>query len=307
MRRAFLALALLLAFGGLAVPPARAAAATGGPKIVLIVGATGTTTASYRADMDVVATTAAKYSANVLKIYSPNATWAAVKAAIQGANLVVYMGHGNGFPSPYSSTLMPDRVDGFGLNAAAGKGDSNNAYYGEQYIAGQVRLAPNAVVLLSHLCYASGNSEPGNPEPSLAVAKQRFDNFAAGFAAAGASTVIADGHNNPSYYVDALFSTHQSIAQLWTADPYSAHHIFSFASARTAGYTAMADPSGYSGGVYTGFYRSLVVKPGVTTDDFEIRYDRPDLCHLRPVDVVALDPVRLLDTRSGNGLPGALL
>ncbi len=242
MRRAILALALLLAFGGLAVPNAKAAASTAGPKIVLIVGATGTTTPSYRADMDAVATTAAKYSTNVLKIYSPNATWAAVKAALQGANLVVYMGHGNGFPSPYNSTLMPDRVDGFGLNAAAGKGDSNNTYYGEQYIAGQVQLAPSAVVLLSHLCYASGNSEPGNPEPSLSVAKQRLDNFAAGFAAAGASAVIADGHNNPSYYVDALFSTHQSIAQLWTADPWSAHHVFSFPSARTAGYTAMADP-----------------------------------------------------------------
>ena len=303
MRRALLALFLLAAFGGLAVPTAEAATATTAPKIVLIVGATGTTTASYRSDMDAVATTAAKYSANVIKIYSPNATWAAVKSAIQGANLVVYMGHGNGFPSPYNSVLMPDRVDGFGLNAVAGQGDSNTAYYGELYIGGQVRLAPNAVVLLSHLCYASGNSEPGNPEPTLSVAKQRLDNFAAGFAAAGASAVIADGHDNPSYYVDALFSTHQPIAQLWTADPYSAKHIFSFASTRTPGFTAMADPTNYTGGVYTGFYRSYVGEPGVTTDDFTSAAV-PFTPDATGSTYHALDPVRLLDTRSGNGLSG---
>ena len=51
--------------------------------------------------------------------------------------------------------------DGFGLNATAGAGDYNNKYYGEPYVV-QLDLAPNAVVILNHLCYASGNSEPGN-------------------------------------------------------------------------------------------------------------------------------------------------
>ena len=48
-------------------------------------------------------------------------------------------------------------------------------------------LAPNAVILLHHLCYASGNSEPGKPAPTKTVAKQRVDNYGAGFLKAAAS------------------------------------------------------------------------------------------------------------------------
>ena len=44
---------------------------------------------------------AIKYTPNVVKVYSPNATWDAVKAAAQGASIFIYLGHGYGFPSPY--------------------------------------------------------------------------------------------------------------------------------------------------------------------------------------------------------------
>ena len=298
-------LAGLLGVVGVVAPsplaPAAAAAVPANPKIVLVVGATESTTSSYRTAMDAVYATAAKYSTNVVKVYSPNATWAAVKAALQGASIVVYMGHGNGFPSPYRSSPWPYTQNGFGLNAVAGQGDNNNTYYGEYYIGNEVRLAPNAVVILSHLCYASGNSEPGQPEPTIDVAKARIDNFAAGFARAGASTVIADGHNGPSSYLDALFTTHQTMEQLWRTNPWSAGHVFSFASSRTPGDTAFADPDGFSGGVYTSFYRSLVVKPGTTTEDVT-GYFVPDTSG---ATYHALTPARILDSRSGTGLGGA--
>ena len=256
----------LLAVAGVVAPSPIAAAVPANPKIVLVVGATGSVTPTYRNYMNVVAATAARYSANVVKVYSPNATWAAVKAALQGASVVVYMGHGNGFPSPYRTSPNPDSQNGFGLNAVAGQGDNNNKYYGESYIGGEVRLAPNAVVILSHLCYASGNSEPGNGDPTLDVAKARLDNYAAGFARAGATTVIADGHNDPSYYLDALFTTHQTMEQLWRAYPRSARHVFSFASSRTPGDTAFADPDGFSGGTgISGAFSSHVARTfGVT-------------------------------------------
>ena len=45
--------------------------------------------------------------------------------------------------------------------------DSTHQYFGEADIAAQIKLAKNAVVLLNHLCYASGNSEPGLPEGTL--------------------------------------------------------------------------------------------------------------------------------------------
>ena len=257
----------LLAFTGVAAPSpiASAAAAASGPKIVLIVGATHAATDSYRADMDAVYATAIQYSSNVVKVYSPNATWAAAKAALQGANIVVYMGHGNGFPSPYTTTLMPDRQDGLGLNAVAGQSDSNTTYYGESDLQGSVRLAPNAVVILAHLCYASGNSEPGMPAPTLAVAEERIDNFAAGFLAAGARAVIADAHADTSWYLDQLFTTHQSVDQLFRSKPWSDGNTFTFASTRTPGLTDYADPDGSA--PFSDYYRSMVALPTLRTDD----------------------------------------
>jgi flagellar hook assembly protein FlgD len=257
----------LLALSGAVAPSSLAptAAAASGPKIVLVVGATHAATDAYRADMDAVYATALQYSSNVVKIYSPNATWAAVKPALQGASIVVYMGHGNGFPSPYTTALMPDRQDGLGLNAVAGQGDSNTTYYGESYVSNSVKLAPNAVVILAHLCYASGNSEPGLAAPSLAVAEARIDNFAAGFLKAGARAVIADAHSDTSWYLDQLFTTHQTIDSLFRSKPWSAGNTFTFASTRTPGFTAYSDPDGAA--PPSDFYRSMVALPSLRTDD----------------------------------------
>ena len=91
-----------------------------------------------------------------------------MKAAVNGASIVVYLGHGNGWPSPYTFDPNYTTKDGFGLNADLnddGKlSDYENKYYGEPSIR-DLTPAPNAVVLLFHLCYASGNSEPGNARP----------------------------------------------------------------------------------------------------------------------------------------------
>jgi len=267
---------LVLAVGWTAAP-APAAAASADPKVVLVVGATHGTTATYRSYMGEVAATAARYSRNVVKVYSPNATWSAVRSALQGASIVVYMGHGNGFPSPYSTTPNPYTQNGMGLNLAAGAGDYNTKYYGESYIANEVDLAPNAVVILSHLCYASGNSEPGKTEPTLSVAKARMDNFAAGFLRAGARAVIAEGHSDPSYYVAQLFTTHRTVEQIWRSGPRPHGNVFTFPSVRTAGFTVWSDPDSRSGSSYAGFYRSLVTKPTITSDMVTgARYARTD-------------------------------
>ena len=105
---------------------------------------------------------AIKYTPNVVRVYSPNATATKVKAAVAGASIVVYLGHGNGWPSPYTYDPKYTTKDGFGLNADLnGDGkltDNENKYYGEPWIR-ELRPAPNAVVLLFHLCYASGNPE----------------------------------------------------------------------------------------------------------------------------------------------------
>ena len=78
-------------------------------------------TNGYRAEARAAAAVARKYTPDVTEVYSPNATWPAVKAALQDASLVVYMGHGNGWPSPYRDSLYPPTQDGFGLNPSAGE------------------------------------------------------------------------------------------------------------------------------------------------------------------------------------------
>ena len=247
---------------GIAGPAA--AVQTSMAKVVIIVGATHGATAGYRSNADAAYAEAIKYTSRVTKVYSPNATWTKVKAAVSGANIVIYFGHGNGWPSPYTYDPTYSTKDGMGLNAdlnGDGKlSDYENKYYGEPYMA-QLHLAPNAIVLLHNLCYASGNSEPGGAAPSVSTVRQRIDNYGAGFIKGGARAVIADGHMGPGNYLAGLFTTGQSIVDLWRSMPNYHGHESSFASARSPGYTDYSDPDNAT----SGFYRSLVVKPGMTT------------------------------------------
>ena len=52
------------------------------------------------------------------------------KKALQGADLLIYLGHGNGYPSPYAPFRASSK-NGLGLNSSAGRGNSNLKYYGE--------------------------------------------------------------------------------------------------------------------------------------------------------------------------------
>lgn len=264
MRKTAVALVLVLLASFGAIAPSAATAAE--PKVVIIVGATHGVTSTYRSYADRAYAEAIKYTSNVVKVYSPNATWSKVKAAVAGASVVIYMGHGNGWPSPYTYDPKYTTKNGFGLNATAGAGDNNNVYYGEPYVS-TLDLAPGGVILLHHLCYAAGNSEPGQPQPSVSVARQRVDNYAAGFLKAGAAAVIADGHAGPEGYLRALFTTQQPIEATWAYQSNGNGNIVSFPSTRTPGATAFQDPDSPT----SGFYRSLVVRTaGATAGDLVI-------------------------------------
>jgi hypothetical protein len=243
--------------------PAATLAAGPVPRVAIVVGPVGGTTPYYKGLADQAASAARKAGAQVVKVYSPNATWPAVQEALTGASIVVYLGHGNGWPSRYRDSLYPPTQDGFGLNPVAGVDDSNHQYFGESFV-GSLKLAPNAVVVLSHLCYASGNSEPGLPEGSQSDAIQRVDNFAAGFLKAGAQAVVAEAHMGPAYYVKSLLAGQGSIERIFGSSP-SENGIapIATASVRTPGYTVHLDPESASGG----YVRSLVSKGGLTADE----------------------------------------
>ena len=249
--------ALLIAL--LSALPGAAVAAGPEPKVVLIVGPAGEATQRYRERAEAAAQVAERYTSNVVRVYSPEATWPAVQQALDGAAVVVYMGHGNGWPSRYRDSLFGGTQNGFGLNPVAGGDDASHQYFGEERIAAEVNLAENAVVLLHHLCYASGNTEPGLPEGTVEDARQRIDNYAAGFIEAGAGAVVAEGHLGPAWYVQQLLDGDRSIDGSWRRSPNARGNETTFASQRSPGFIAAMDPDRADGG----FYRSIVYRDGV--------------------------------------------
>jgi hypothetical protein len=250
-------LAAVFAVGGVAAQPGPAAAA--GKKVVIIVGPVGSQTANYIYNAKKLAAQARSYGAAVYEIYSPNATWARVKSVAQGANVLIYLGHGNGWPSPYKP-FQTNTKDGLGLNATAGAGNSNTKYWGEYYVDHYINLAPNAVVILNRLCYASGNSEWGAANPTKSVAIQRVDNFGAGFLRANAKAVFAEGVSSAGYVLSGLFTSSKTMTQIfWSASNATKTYSFGFTSTRTPGYKALMDPSAPSR-----YYRSVIGSLGMT-------------------------------------------
>jgi hypothetical protein len=231
-RRWLAALASIIALLVLISLPATAGAAT--YKVVIVVGPVEGTTARYRADANALAAQARNYGAAVTQIYSPNATWSRVKTAAQGANILIYLGHGNGTPSPYP--YSPATKNGMGLNARAGHGNSNVKYYGSSYVK-LIHLAPNAVVILNHLCYSAGNSEPGRAAPTAKVARQRIDYYASSFLKTGAKAVFAEPKGGAGYILTGLFTTNLTMRQIFTQHGPAPT---TFASTRTSGATAVA-------------------------------------------------------------------
>jgi hypothetical protein len=242
-------LAAAFAVGGIAVQPSTALA--GGRKVVIVVGPAGSATSKYITTAKRLAAQARSYGATVYEVYSPRATWTRVKSVAQGANVFIYLGHGNGYPSPYGAFSKYTK-DGLGLNATAGS--SRNKYYGEYYIARYINFAPDAVVILNHLCYASGNNEWGAGYPTKATAVKRVDNYGAGFLRANARAVFAEGIDSASYILSGLFQTDQTISEIFWSDPArDGRYDFTFTSVRTSGKKAILDPLGYRR-----YYRSVI-------------------------------------------------
>ena len=249
-----LALCLLLAaaFATTGLAARSASAATSDLKVVVVVGPASGSTSNYITNAKKLASQARSYGATVVEIYSPHATWSKVKSAAQGANVLIYLGHGNGYPSPYGAFNAKTK-DGMGLNTS--DGSSSHTYYGEYYIDRDIELAKNAVVILNRLCYASGNNEWGAGYPSQSTAKQRVDNYGAGFLRANAQTVFAEGIDSASYILYGLFKTDRTMREIFWSDPArDGRWDFSFASSRTPGHHALMDPLDGA----SRYYRSVI-------------------------------------------------
>jgi flagellar hook assembly protein FlgD len=218
-------------------------------KAVIIVGPAGSQTGADLQDAESFAQLAESYGMDVRRVFHPHATWDAVMANVQGANLVVYMGHGNGWPSPY--TPYQERTkNGVGLNPYDGAGQNETLYYGANQIRASWVLAPNALVFLNHDCYTAGNGEPGMAIPSWDVARQRVDNFAASFLAVGARAVFAYSWQKFNRTLTSLFTTDETMEQVFMLPGYRPTAYYGwigsdprkFPSERTPGATIYMDP-----------------------------------------------------------------
>ena len=256
-------LALCIACSVAIALPGTVAAARPEPRVAIVVGPAEGLTDLYRSIGSTAAREARRWTHDVVVVASPDATWPAVKRALRGASIVVYLGHGNGFPSPYRTTPYPPSQNGLGLNPVAGAGDNSHQYFGEAFIGRDIHLAPGAIVLLNHLCYASGNSEPGLPEGSLDVGRQRVDNYAAGWLRAGAGAVIADTFGEPGPYLRAILNTDQPIGTIWRGAATFHDHVLTFPSIRTPGTFGAMDPTQEA----SGFNRSIVFRAGLRSSD----------------------------------------
>jgi hypothetical protein len=213
------------------------------PKAVFIVGPTDELTDENLTLAETMAESAEVAGMAVTRVFYPHATWDNVLAAVQGASLVAYFGHGYGWPSN-TPELWEVQQDGLGLNTYDGSGVGEVHYYGANKLRQSVRLAPHAVVFLMRGCYTAGNGLNTAPIPPLDVARQHVDNFASGWLAVGAGAVFAFAFGTHSDYssklmaadaatVDDMFST--------AGDAVGMNPIY-FDSVRTPGARNHLDP-----------------------------------------------------------------
>jgi len=239
------------------------------PRAVIIVAPSSGMTDSNLVDGEKMAVQAENAGMHVDRVFFPHATWANVLDKIQGANLVVYMGHGYVWPSPYTSKLTESRQDGMGLNSFDGSGQTQYTYYGANLIRENIHLAANAVVILVHGCYTAGNGEPGMAIPDEALARERVDNFASGYLGAGARAVFAFGWNQKLNYPSALMTSGSTMDQLFMTSGGGSPAGFvgwrdvRLGSVRTPGAVSHLDPhSSY------GYYRSVTGSLAMTAADW---------------------------------------
>jgi hypothetical protein len=205
-----MALATLVASLGFAMP-AQAATPT---KVAIIVGPVGEElTPVYISLADAAATAAETRGATVARAYSPEATADKVLAAVEGANIVIYLGHGVGTPNPYSATPNPATTNGWGLNGPGARGDHADswrdgtlAYYGESWIAANAKPAPGWVMIYSNACYAPGASEGFDTPADEKKAAARVNAYSRGpLADLGASAYFAtDFYEGAAHLVAAM-------------------------------------------------------------------------------------------------------
>lgn len=245
MRRSLGVLAALSLAVGLAGQPTAALGAGQAVKVAIIVGPVGAElTPVYIQIAEAAADAAERHGATVMRAYSPYAHAQNVIAAVEDANIVVYLGHGVGTPNPYSTAPNPETTNGWGLNGPGRRGDHSDSwqdgtlkYFGEAWIVAHARPAPGFAMIYSNACYATGAAEPQMGPATAQEAETRVRAYSrAPLAELGASAYFAtDFYEGAAHLIDRMLT-----------DP-TATYGEAFAGEPTfdlAGLTRLVDPDG---------------------------------------------------------------
>jgi len=169
-----------------------------GLKAVAIVGEVGSATDNYRNDMVKAVDALRSHGVTVETFYHGERAfdWRDVVPALTGANFLLYMGHGVWWSGPCAN---PDLVGGFYLGDDGDNDDGDISFVHPDQVRRDLtgRVADDAVVILSHVCYAAGDAScPDVPAdwPSQAEAEQFVRTYARPFVDAGLQAYFANNY-----------------------------------------------------------------------------------------------------------------
>ena len=264
----------LVATGAILVPRASGVEPDGPAKVAIIVGPVGEEiTPTYIALAERAAVEAEARGAVVARAYSPDATPERVIEAVDGAGIVIYFGHGTGFPNPYSEVANPDTVNGWGLQGPLAVGthadslfDGTLRYYGEAWLEENLRPAPDFVMIYSNACYAPGASEGSQPPPTEDEALAHVANYSRPILAMGASAYFATDFDGgaASLVSRLLASPAVSYGEVFEGEPlFDADALSAFEHPSIEGAAAWLHRSAYFEGK-TDYWYAFAGDPGAS-------------------------------------------
>ena len=165
-------------------------------KAVLMVGPvtsdTDGTTLGYVEDLKFAAKVLEANGVEVHGFYTPDNNWESIKKACEGANFLLYKGHG-----VYDGSNPPKWVGGFCLKGS---------FPSSSDISTELKLAPNAIIMISG-CFTAGNAGDDIGKIELPEAKRRIEMYSKPFFDIKAACYYANWYPSAFHdFIEKLFA-----------------------------------------------------------------------------------------------------
>jgi hypothetical protein len=162
-------------------------------KAVLIVGPVESLTDDFIEEMKGYAKVLKECGVTCTEFYTPNNSWADIKKAAEGAQFLLYGGHGT-----YDGVRPPGWVGSFCLESGFIKSAD---------VIKDLNLADGAVVMFNHACFSAGTAGGDQGDIGVNEAKRRVSMYSKPFLSKGVSAYYASSWDNSlSDIIKALFA-----------------------------------------------------------------------------------------------------